>query len=112
MNLPWWKGAILWIIPFLSCGYLMVKAQIKFIKLYGRKKGVKTNLTNYLYERYTSEPQKWFFESPIMSWYLFKIIWKNYSDEELNEAAIEVRKYFWLTIAAMFLLFPLPLIFS
>lgn len=86
-------------LPILIVGFIFIKAQKKFLRLYRVKKNPPYPVTEEERRKeFYNNPIKFFFNIPITTNKLWKEAFKHHKDSELNNAAKEVRKWFYITI--------------
>lgn len=103
-------GMVLYAVPFLSAAAWMILAQIRYVGLYREVHGDVVPLPRDSTRRYLGDPQRWFRESPSLSWRLWRIIWEPQDDPALESARRRVVRRWWLLVTFMVVGFPIPLV--
>lgn len=94
------------VIPILGINYLSIKSQKRFIKLYKEKVDAdEPFFIREINKKYLRDPSKFIQDSPKIMLLRFKIIFGKFHDKELDNAASDVRKYYFFIVAVLFINF-------
>lgn len=107
-----WFGVLVYVAPFLVAGVWMLRAQLRYVRLYRETVGQHVLSPEELGRRYAADPGGWLRDSPAVSWTLWRIVWERQRDAELEKARRRVVWRWWLVVGVMVVGAPIPVIFA